>query len=184
MEIQSICQVMAGIGIAFFVTLSTAGGQELPCVNANSTSTFVSRIITIQLADKREIPFDGTITSVNASTGEVGFKVPGLVGDQVVQPKSIKIAPKPQSMMAQMASPVSKSLGTMNAKYPLNQVSIEDGIVRYPNCIKASPGHEIAFMGTLTFQGNELAVDGEFIDYSFPAGREGPDLSGTGKPGV
>lgn len=107
----------------------------------------MSRTITIRLEDNREIPFDGTITSVNTLTGEVGFKVPGLVGEQAVQPKSIRIVSKPQNMMAQVALPVSKSLGTVKAKYPLEQLTVEDGILRYPNCIKADPGHEIAFRG-------------------------------------
>jgi hypothetical protein len=187
MRTQSMRAMAFGIGSVFFLSVLSAEAQDLPCVNANGTSAFLSRTITIQLQGKPEISVEGTITSVNTSTGEVGFKLPGLVDEQVVQPKTIKIVPKPQNMMAQMPLPVRNSLGPMKAKYPLKQVTVERGIVRYPKCIMADPGHEIAFAGTLTFQANELAVDGEFFDYSFPGGGPGtpqPDLTGKGKPGA
>jgi hypothetical protein len=174
-----------GIGSALLLMVSAAQTQELPCVNANSTTKFLSRTMTIQLEGRPEISVVGTITSVNASTGEVGLKLQGS-GEQVVRPKTIKIVPKPMSMAAQMAVPVSKSLGAMKAKYPLKEVTVEGGIVRYPSCMMPDSGHEIAFAGTLTFLANELAVDGEFFDYSFPRGGGGtPDSDPTRrKPGM
>jgi len=45
-------------------------------------------------------------------------------------------------------------------------------------------GTKSLFAGTLTIQAKEMAMDGEFFDYSFPPGGGQPDLSGRGKPGA
>ena len=187
MRTQSMCATAFGFGSALVLSVSPAAGQDLPCVDATCSTAILSRTITIQVEGKPEISVEATITSVNTLTGEVSLRLRGLADEQVIKPKTIKFIHSPPNMMAQMPLPVRKSLGSMKAKYPLKQVTVERGIVRYPKCTMADPGHEIAFAGTLTFQANELGVDGEFFDYSFPGrgpGTPQPDLTGTSKPGA
>jgi hypothetical protein len=104
----------------------------------------------------------------------------------VVKPKAIKIVPRLQNVTAQMPIAVAKSLGRVQTRYPLMQLTVERGIIHWPKCRLPDARHEIAFAGTLTFDKGELVVDGEFLDYSFPDGGNsspGLDLAGAGKRG-
>jgi hypothetical protein len=182
MKTQPIFTIAISLVGTFFLSASWAETQNVPCVNANATSAFLARTMTIRVEGKPEILVEGTITSLNTSNGEIRVRVVGLAEEQAIQAKTVRLAPKPQNMMAQVALPIRQSLGSMNAKYALKSVTVEQGVVRFPNCIMADERHEIAFAGTLTFEANELAIDGEFFDYTFP--HTAPDLTGRSKPGA
>jgi hypothetical protein len=175
----------AFLGAVFVLPAIPAGGQPVPCIDTNGTTTLLTRTLAIQIEGRPDITVSGAITSVDPSNGEVRVKVQGLADEQVVRPKSIKIVPGRQSMMSQMPLPVRKDLGSVKANFPLEKVTVQAGIVRYPNCTSGDPGHEIGFGGTLIFQGTDLIVDGDFFDYSLPSpGAPRPELSGMNKPGA
>ena len=99
-------------------------------------------------------------------TREIGVSVLGLDGEQRIAPAAIRFAALEPSENAQMSLPVKTSLGPFSSEFSYADVTINDGIIRYPLCTDAADGHETAFIGNLTFGASKLKVDGTFVDYA------------------
>jgi hypothetical protein len=153
-----------------------------PCIDTNSQSFLVRRTMAVRQPGGDDIAVTGTVASLNPATGEVGIKAFGIDGEQQIKPGTIKLATQEPSMAAQMALPVKTPLGLLSAEFPLADITVEHGIIRYPDCIMAESGHDTAFTGTLTFEGEKLKVEGAFFHYAPPIGGGGPGIVG-GKPG-
>ncbi len=131
--------------------------------------------MTIRQAGGDDLPVTGTVESLNSKTAEIGIKAFGIDGEQQIKPGTIKLATQEPSMASQMSIPVKNLLGSISAEFSLADISVQHGIIRYPGCIMPENGHDAAFTGTLTFEGEKLKVEGAFFDYS-PIGGGGPGI--------
>jgi hypothetical protein len=158
------CAALVG---AFLLPDGYAGSaRAAPCIDTNSQSFLVRRTMTVQ------------------QPGGSEMKALGIDGDQQTKPTLIRLATLEPSIAAQMPMPIKTPLEPVSAEFSLSDITVQQGVIRYPNCAMADSGHEIAFTGTLTFNGGKLKVDGFFIDYAPPAGLGGPgDASGANQRG-
>ena len=161
-----------------------ARAQAGPCIDTNNSTHFFRRMMTVKTEAGAEIPSNGPITSFNSQTGEVGLKFGGQAAETRVRLTAIKFDAAEPSMMAQVSSPEKKELSVRHQEFALSSVTVEQGVIRYPSCLMAAPGHEIAFKGTLSFTPDKLRVDGQFFDYAFRPGGGAPDTSPGRKPGA
>lgn len=176
------CTVWRG-AIVLSAVYAVPAWAATPCINTNSQSALVRRTMAVQPSGGGEITVTGAVASLDAATGEVGVNVLGLEGKQQIKPGVISFATQEPSMAAQMPIPVKTPLGLISAAFPLSELSVEGGIIRYPGCVMPEAGHEISFTGNLTFDGGKMKVDGAFFDYAPPAdGEGGPGIVG-GKRG-
>jgi len=193
-------KILAGASILIviftFPARSQALSEALLCINTMHSP------MAVQQVGQGAIPITGTITSLNPVTGEVGLLVEGSTGEQYIKPKSIRLgvgtpnlgAPDLEMQQSlniqQMPAKVVNPLGPLRRDFSLAELSVDQGIIRYPNCVMAQPSQQITFTGTLTFEGGSMKVDGTFFEYGFaspgygspPAGPTGPGVS-SGKRG-
>jgi hypothetical protein len=166
------CTVIAGI--------SSARAEAAPCIDTNPATRLLTRTMRVQLPDRPEIAIVGAIAAIDG-TGAVTIRLP--TGEQTVRPTVIAIDVPPPNMMAQMALPLKEDLGPAHTRIALQDVSVKEGVVSYPQCMAPKPDHEVAFVGTLRIETGFLAVDGNFFDYR-PA-EPGPfKPGGAQKPGA
>ena len=145
-----------------------------PCIDTNSLSTLVRRTMTVRQPNGNEIPVTGTVASLNPATGEVGIKTLGIDGEQQIRPEAIRFSTEEPSMAAQMPIPLRTPLGSISAEYPLANVTIDRGVIRYPDCAMPEGGRDTAFTGALSFGEGKLRVEGMFFGYEPPAGGGAP----------
>jgi hypothetical protein len=177
---------------------SQAPSEALPCINTAHSP------MAVQQAGRGEIPIIGTITSLNPNTGEVGLQVEGTAtGEQYIKPSAIRLGiggpnlgitggqiyPMPQMQPAltieqfqQRPAQVLKPLGPLRGDFSLAELTVDQGVIRYPNCIMAQPSQQMTFTGTLTFEGRILKVDGTFFEIGFEGtGDESPSGPGVSR---
>src|SRR5690348_6920150 len=99
-----------------------------------------------------EIAVTGTVASLNPATGEVGITTLGIDGEQKIRPEAIRLSTEEPSMAAQMPIPLRTPLGLISAEYPLSSVTVDRGVIRYPDCALPEGGQDTAFTGTLTLR--------------------------------
>ena len=173
---------LAAGAIVLFAVHAAPVVAATPCIDTNSLSSAVRRTMTVQQPGGGEIAVTGTLASLNPATGQVGLRALGIEGEQQIQPSVIRLATQEPNMAAQMPIPVKTPLGSISADFPFSNVTIDQGIIRYPGCVTPEGGHETAFNGTLTFGEGRLKMEGMFFDYTPPVGGggSGPVLNKRG----
>ena len=171
-------------GAIVLVCTAGFGAEGAPCIDTNAEGSIIKRTMAIQLPDGHgETHVTGTITAIYPTTGEVGVSTFGVDSEQRIMPTLIRLDTVEPSMAAQMALPVRTQLGPFSGEFSFAQLTVNQGIIRHPNCTSAANGHEIAFVGTLIFGDGKLKVNGTFSDYTQPTGGVGAPGIFRGKPG-
>jgi len=69
----------------------------------------------------------------------------------------------PRQLPTAQSEPANKSLGKISQNFRIDQVSIQDGVLRTPGCVPSQPGREVFFVGAIAFNEDMASLEGEFF---------------------
>jgi len=72
------------------------------------------------------------------------------------------------------------ALGNISRSYPASELSVVDGILKFPECRFMYGGHRLVFEGNLSINGGQIRIQGEVLKVVPPRGGGG---SSTGPKG-
>lgn len=173
-----VAMLVAGKTFASGAGLGEMAESPVPCIDANEDMN-----IWIQLAGSNTMPPQqvfGRFTSWNAQTATIGFK--SALSQQIEQIpiKSIHIEPSKPHPAAQVALPIMVSLGVVSRSYPASELSVVDGVLKFPGCRFMYGGHRLVFEGNLTANGGEMQIQGEVFEVVPPSGGGGASTGPKG----
>jgi hypothetical protein len=153
----------------------------VPCIDTKPSQW---QAVLIELAEEpagQPQAVIGTLMSWDPEAHTVGFKAEYSRDVEQIPVKSIRLSFRTPSMAAQAPIPTIASLGTVSETYAGSDVSIDFGVIRFPNCALPSGDHAFGFDGSIVFTGNDVHVEGEVKDVEPPRGGGSPDhLRGKG----
>ena len=152
-----------------------AGADEppVPCLDTNGDSVLKIQPAVPDGAAPQQV--FGTLTSWDPDTIAIGFH--SLLSDEneTIRVKSLRFEPAKANPAAQQALPTHESLGKISASYTLADVSIVDGVLKFPGCALRHDEHPLAFDGSVTFSATKVVVEGEVFAVKPPQGGGSSD---------
>ena len=166
-----IAMIIGGETLASGAGLGEMAGPPVPCIDTTDDLA-----IWIQLAGDDNIPPQqvyGRFTSWAPQTTTIGFKSALSQKMEQIPIKSIRIEPSKPHPAAQVAIPTLVSQGVISRSYPASELSIIDGVLKFPECRFMYGDHRLVFEGNLTFNGGKIHIQGEVFEVVPPRGGGG-----------
>jgi hypothetical protein len=163
-----VAMLIAGETLAGGAGLGEVAGSPVPCINTTDDLA-----IWIQSAGDENIPPQqvyGTFISWDPQTTTIGFKSALSQKIEQIPIKSIRIEPRKPHPAAQVSIPTLMPLGVISRNYQASELSVVDGVLKFPECHFMYGDHRLIFKGNLTFNGGEIRIQGEVFEVIPPLG--------------
>jgi hypothetical protein len=147
--------------IASNCSIADTSQVPVPCIDTNDTSQVLLQIVRANQPIEEAQAAIGSLESWDPRTRTVGFKAAYSDAIEKIPVKSIHFSRLKPDMTAQVAVPRVNSLGNISRTYAASDFDISRGIARFPGCVTASDNHTFVFVGTISFSGNYVHVEGE-----------------------
>jgi len=166
-----ITMLIVGGTVASGAGLGEMAGSPVPCIDTTDNVA-----LWIQLAGDDTLPPQqvyGRFTSWAPQTATIGFKSALSQKIDQIPIKSIRIEPSKPHPAAQVAIPTLVPLGGISRSYPASELSVVDGVLKFPECRFMYGDHRLVFEGNLTFKAGEISIQGEVFEVIPPRGGGG-----------
>jgi len=166
-----IVMLIAGETFASGPGLGEMAESPVPCIDTTNNLA-----IWIQLAGDDNIPPQrvyGRFTSWTPQTSTIGFKSTLSQKIEQIPIKSIHIEPNKPNPAAQVAMPTLVPLGGISRSYPASELSVADGVLKFPECRLMHGGDRLVFEGNLSVHGGEIHIQGKVFKVTPPRGGGG-----------
>ncbi|ADW16777.1 hypothetical protein Despr_0601 [Desulfobulbus propionicus DSM 2032] len=160
-----------GVTCARGAGLGDKAESPVPCIDTTDDLT-----IWIQVAGNETMPPQrvyGKFTSWDPQTTTIGFQSALSQTIEQIPLKSIRLEPSRPHPAAQVALPTLVSRGIVSRTYPASELSVVDGVLKFPECRFMSGDHRLVFAGALTVAGGEIHLQGEVFEAVPPRGGDG-----------
>jgi hypothetical protein len=106
----------------------------------------------------------GVITSWDANSQSIGFNSRLTKKAEQILVKSIQWDLPEIRPVAQKAPPSYQSLGKLSLTFRAEDLTVVDGVLRFPGCARKHDGKLLAFEGTVSFGGKEALLKGKVFE--------------------